>query len=326
MQILVTGATGLLGGTIANFFAAKHYSVRAIYRTSSPKNAAANINWVMADILDPTSLQDALQGITHVIHCAAVVSFDKRRAATMHEANVTGTANVVNACIEANVEHLIHISSVAALGRIRNGEVITEAMNWTPETSNSLYGRTKFLAEMEVWRGQEEGLKIGIFNPSIILGLTDWQNSSAKIFKNVYDEFGWYSTGTTGWVDAMDIAKAVDLFLQKPNYGQRYIMSAHNESYQHVMQLMAKYFNKKPPNKKVTPFLASLVVAVEYIKSRFSGKEPLITAETAKTALTKVQYNNQKFLTDYPSFNYTALEDSIKTLCQAYQEKYNLKK
>jgi nucleoside-diphosphate-sugar epimerase len=81
------------------------------------------------------------------------------------------------------------------VGRLRDNETITEEMNWTPETSNSNYGESKYLAELEVWRGIGEGLEAVMVNPVIILGAGDWNGGSSKIFKSVYEEFPWYAEG-----------------------------------------------------------------------------------------------------------------------------------
>lgn len=84
---------------------------------------------------------------------------------------------------------MVYVSSVAALGRIRENEPVNENMNWTEETSNSSYGQSKYMAELEVWRGIGEGLDAVIVNPTIILGAGDWESGSSKIFQTVYKEF-----------------------------------------------------------------------------------------------------------------------------------------
>jgi dihydroflavonol-4-reductase len=103
------------------------------------------------------------------------------------------------------------VSSVAALGRIREDKPINETMNWTPETSNSEYGKTKYLSEMEVWRGMSEGLSVVVVNPVIILGNGDWENGSSGIFKSAYNEFPWYTEGMSGFVDVKDVVSAMVL-------------------------------------------------------------------------------------------------------------------
>ena len=170
-MIFVTGASGLVGSHLIQSLLSKGKKVRALYRQAVPVFAGSEqCEWIQGDILDPIGLMDALEGVDYVYHCAAIVSFAPSAAVKMLQSNVEGTANVVNACLEQKIKKLIFVSSVAALGRIRENEAIDESMHWTPATSNSVYGQSKYLAELEVWRAMEEGLPMAIVNPVIILG------------------------------------------------------------------------------------------------------------------------------------------------------------
>ena len=177
-NILVTGAAGLVGKELTKQLLGKGYKVTAIYNSIPVNISHPNLIIKQCDILDTSSLEEIMQNITHVYHCAAIVSFNPNDITMLFKINVEGTENVVNACISANVQKLIHVSSVSALGRIGNGETVTEQMNWTEETRNSIYGKSKYLGELEVWRGIGEGLQAAIVNPSIILGGEDWDNGS----------------------------------------------------------------------------------------------------------------------------------------------------
>ena len=183
-MIFVTGASGLLGSHLIQSLVAKGKMVRALYRNQIPSfKGAEKVQWVEGDLLDIISLEAAIEGAQQVYHAAAIVSFSPSKAAIMIKANQEGTANLVNICIDQKVEKLVFVSSVAALGRIREDAPIDETMHWTPETSNSIYGKSKYLAEMEVWRGMAEGLNIAIVNPVIIFGAGDWNKGSSEIFK-----------------------------------------------------------------------------------------------------------------------------------------------
>ena len=152
-MIFVTGASGLVGSHLIQSLLSKGKKVRALYRQAVPLFAGSEqCEWIQGDILDPIGLTEALAGVDYVYHCAAIVSFAPGAAAKMLQSNVDGTANVVNACLVQNIKKLIFVSSVAALGRIRENEAIDESMHWTPATSNSVYGQSKYLAELEVWR------------------------------------------------------------------------------------------------------------------------------------------------------------------------------
>ena len=197
-------------------------------------------------------------------------------------------------------------------------------MQWTEETSNSEYGRSKFLAEMDVWRGIGEGLNAVIINPSIILGAGDWNNGSTQLFKSAYHEFPWYTEGISGFVDVLDVVHAMKILMSGKSSGERFIISGDNKSYKDIFTNIALEFNKKPPFKKVTPFIASIVWRMEAIKALITGKNPLLTKETAITAQAKVNFDNSKFTYYAVNFEYTPIENTIKRVCEELGLKYSL--
>ena len=321
----VTGASGLVGSHLIQSLLSKGQQVRALYRSTIPNfNGADKVEWIKGDILDIVSLDHAMQGITNVYHCAAIVSFSPKQAGVMLQANIEGTSNVVNACIHHQIHKLVYVSSVAALGRIREGAPVDETMNWTPETSNSIYGKSKYLAEMEVWRGMGEGLNVAVVNPVIILGAGDWNKGSSEIFKSAYDEFPWYTNGVSGFVDVMDVIDAMQLLMQSDIQGQRFIISGSNVGYREIFNLIAKAFGKKPPSKQVTPLLAAIVWRLEAVKGFFTGKTPLLTKETAATAQAVVHFDNTKFLNAFPAFKYRMIAESINRACAELKQLHQL--
>ncbi|MEJ7627381.1 MAG: NAD-dependent epimerase/dehydratase family protein [Ferruginibacter sp.] len=322
-MILVTGSAGLVGSELIKQLLAKGKSVRAIYNKNMPALSISGLQQVTCSISDVIGLEEAMKGIDEVYHCAGLVSFSPRFEEQLNRINVEGTANVVNVALEQGVRKLVHVSSVSALGRLRKGEAVNENMQWTADTSNSKYGESKFLGEMEVWRGVAEGLNAVIINPSIILGSGDWEGGSTRIFKSVYNEFPWYTEGVSGFVDVRDVASAMILLMESNVSAERFIVSAYNETYKNVFYKMAEHFNVKPPYRKVTPFLAALVWRWQAIKSIFNNKDPLLTKETAATAFAEVYYDNNKLLNIFPSFNYRPLDDTIRDTCNALQQKLN---
>jgi dihydroflavonol-4-reductase len=275
---------------------------------------------IKCDILDTSALEEAMQDVIQLYHCAGVVSFNKKTADQLLKINIEGTANIVNAALDAGVKKMVHVSSVSALGRIRQNEKITEAMMWTEETSNSIYGKSKYLGELEVWRGIGEGLEAVIVNPSIILGGNDWSKGSSEIFRSAYNEFPWYTEGVTGVVDVKDVARAMILLMNSEINKERFILNAENLSYKEIFTGIANCFGKKIPQKKVTPFIASIVWRWEAIKSTFTGKNALLTKETARTALTKVYFDNSKFLNAMPAFQFTPINETIANTCATLQK------
>jgi len=240
----------------------------------------------------------------------------------LHQTNVEGTANIVNASINAGVKKLLFVSSVAALGRIRENEAINESMTWSDSTSNSEYGKTKWLAEMEVWRGMAEGLQVVVVNPVIILGAADWTKGSSAIFKSAYDEFPWYTEGISGFVDVLDLVDAMILLMQSEIHSQKFIISGYNLPYKDLFTAIANAFQKKPPHRKVSALLAEIVWRMEAVKSIFTGKSPLLTKETSRTARALVRFDNNKFLKAFPDFKYRDMQESVNRICHELTERY----
>jgi nucleoside-diphosphate-sugar epimerase len=324
-MILVTGATGLVGSHLIKALVAQGKSVRALYRSDIPSTLEGlTIHWFKADILDIVALEEAMVGISQVYHCAAIVSFTAKNKRELHHTNIEGTANIVNACLNTGIQKLLFVSSVAALGRIREDQAINETMNWTEETSNSEYGKSKYLAEMEVWRGMGEGLDVVVVNPVIILGASDWSKGSTAIFKSAYDEFPWYTEGTSGFVDVLDVVDAMIELMGSPISNQRFILSGANLPYRTIFTMIANAFHKKPPHKKVTALLAEIVWRVEAIKGSITGKSPLLTKETARTARASVEFDNSKLLKTLPQFQYRPIQESIDRICKELKVLYKL--
>jgi nucleoside-diphosphate-sugar epimerase len=320
-MVLVTGGTGLLGTHLICELHKQGVAVKAIYRSHIPIEVKDKATWIPGDILDVTALEEVLQDVNQVYHCAGFVSFAPQDKAMLHKINIEGTANIVNACLDAGIDKLVHVSSVAALGRLHIGDTIDEKMQWSEKTSNSEYGKTKFLAEMEVWRGVGEGLNAAIVNPSIIIGeYGDWEKGSMAIFKKVHSGFKWYSTGSTGFVDAADVARAMTMLMNSSITAQRYVVSAENMVYRDMFWMIADAFGMARPNKQVTPMVAALVWRLEKLRSMFTGKRPLITKETTKTALAPVSFSSAKLMEAFPQFAFTPIRQSVQRICSYLKE------
>lgn len=323
-MILVTGGAGLLGTELITQLLAAGKQVRAIYnKTPLPEFKSGNLQQLQCNILDVIGLEEAMKGIEQVYHCAAIVTFNSKLKHEMFKINIEGTANVVNAALDADVKKMVYVSSVSAMGRIRENEPINETMNWTEETSNSNYGQSKYLAEMQVWRGIGEGLDAVIVNPVIMLGPGDWNNGSSKLFRNAYNEFPWYTKGISGFVDVRDVAKAMIQLMNSNVTAERFILSAENRNYRDIINLMANAFGKKQPRREATAFMTKIVWRWEAMKNLFSDKDPLITKEIAKTAMAKVNFDNNKLKKYLPGFTYRKIEDTIIDTCTVLQQKIN---
>lgn len=322
-KILVTGGTGFLGSYILAELILNGYSVRAIRRTA--KDIAwidpailKQVEWVEGDILDIVSLEEAMEGMDAVIHAAALVSFFRKDKEALFLINTEGTTHVVNAAIEKKVKRLVHISSVAALGRKAGGHLVNEGTKWEESPLQTHYGRSKYKGELQVWRGYSEGLDTVILNPSTILGYGDWNQSSCAIFKQIHDGFVWYTTGLNGFVAVKDVARATRLLLETGNSGERYIVNGDTWYFRDLQNAIAEGFDKQKPSKKAGPLLLGLAWRLEALKSVITGKKPLLTKETARVAISQTRFENKKILEALPGFCFTPLSESIKEACEKY--------
>jgi nucleoside-diphosphate-sugar epimerase len=170
-----------------------------------------------------------------------------------------------------------------------------------------------------------EGLSIAIVNPVIILGAGNWNSGSSKIFQSAFNEFPWYTEGSSGFVDVEDVARAMIILMKSDVSAQRFIISAENRAYREVFQLIASSFQKQPPHRKVSKWLSELVWRWEAVKAMFTGADPLLTRETAATARARVTFDNSSFLQTFPEFSYRPLEESIQRICREYETTLQLK-
>lgn len=322
-MILVTGGTGFLGSHLLRKLVNAGQPVRALYRKEIPRQVADikdKVEWVQGDVLDVCVLEDAMEGVDKVYHCAGVVSFRPGEHEQMMKVNVEGTANIVNMSIDAAVKKLVHVSSTAALGRAKVDGVLDESAEWGEGKGNSRYGVSKYLAEMEVWRGKAEGLDVAIVNPSIILGAGYWEDSSGMLIKNAWKEFPYYTEGINGFTDVRDVAEAMFRLMESEITGERFVLNTDNWKYHDLFTEMAQHLGKKPPHIAVKPWMAEIVWRIEAVKSKLSGKKALLTKETARTAQTKVYYSNKKILEALPGFSFRPLQTAIADMCQEFLE------
>ena len=265
-MILVTGSTGLVGSHLVLHLAENaNLPVRAIYRDESQIEGVkslfasygkielfAAISWVNADILDISSLEIAFKDITKVYHCAGQISFDPNDENLLRKTNIEGTANIVNFCIDKNVVKLCHVSSIAALGTLSPGQSeIDETSGWNPDLHHSDYALSKYGAEMEVWRGQQEGLQVVIVNPGIILGphvksRNSKQGSSAFVHR-IKRGMPFYTNGITGYVGVWDVVKIMRALMESSIHGERFIVVAENRTFEDIISTIAAAFHRKPP-------------------------------------------------------------------------------
>jgi len=273
--------------------------------------AADQIEWITGDVLDIVSLEDAMEGVDYLYHCAAVVSYDPKDRRRMMDINVEGTANVVNVALFREVKKMVHISSIAALGKSRHGDLVSEQTKWERDKKNTVYSLSKFLAEQEAWRGFAEGLPMAIVNPSIIVGAGRWEQSSIRLFKQVWDGLKFYPVGSNGFVDVRDVARMALQLMESEVSGQQFIANGDNLKFRDLFSQIAKGLGRSLPSTQVTPLLGGIAWRAIWLQSKLTGKSPLLTKESVRSAATTVGYDNKKSK-EILNFTYTPLSQTVE--------------
>ncbi|WGD35540.1 NAD-dependent epimerase/dehydratase family protein [Olleya sp. YS] len=309
-MILVTGGTGLVGAHLILHLLNENQPIRAIYRnekkfdtvkrifgyyTDSAEDLFSKIEWVKADLNDIPLLIEAFKGITKVYHCAAFVSFEPDKFELLRKTNIEGTANIVNLCLSERVKKLCYVSSIAAIGTPTiETDIITEDNDWNPEFDNSVYAITKYGAELEVWRGTQEGLDAIIVNPGIIIGPGIWNYGSGSLITMVDKGMRYYTTGSTGYVDVLDVVSIMTQLMESDIKNERFILVAENLSFKDFIYKTALHLDVHPPNKEAGPFLLSIAWRLDWLKHILTGKRRVMSKQNAKSAISKTIYSNQK--------------------------------
>jgi len=332
-MIAVTGGTGLVGTHLLYDLTRSGKRVRALkransdtgnvkkvfsYYTSDPEPLLQLIEWQDADLLDIYSLTEALEGITEVYHCAAMVSFEKKDHAEMMKINVEGTANMVNAALEKSIIKFCHVSSIASLGRAEHGALTTEETFWKSSPDNSAYAISKYGAEREVWRASEEGLNVVIVNPSLITGPGNWDRSSSNMFSKAFKGIAFYTDGANGFVDVRDVAALMIRLMNSDISNQRFLLNSENTTFRNYFDLMHAAFGKSKTSIKAGKFLSGLAWRADKLRSALTGTTPMITRETAQSAHRVNRFSNQKILAAFPGYTFIPVAQSVKETCDLF--------
>jgi nucleoside-diphosphate-sugar epimerase len=322
-MIFVTGGTGLVGSHVLLRLVKQSKGVKALRRTSSSLKICEKvfeyydssdlfhkIQWYTGDVNDIASLENGMQGCDFLLHCAAIVSFDPSDRSLLQKVNIEGTANVMNVALDLGIKKAGFVSSIAALDTTFGNELINETAFFQVNKIASTYSLSKYFSEQEVWRIAAEGLDVIIVNPSVILGPGDWKKGSSQIFQKIFKGLNFYTTGSTGYVDVIDVSDALIQLLFSDIKNQRFILNGSNLTYRDCFNKIADAFGKPRATIRVTPFLKEFVWRIEAIKSWLTGKKPLITKETANNAMIKKSYDNTK-IKEAIGFQFTTIDDTI---------------
>ena len=325
-MILVTGGTGLVGSHLLYQLTKDNNPVKAIYRndkrlaltkkvfsyySENPDSLFNKIDWVKADLLDIPLLTEAFKGVTQVYHAAAFVSFEPNKYSLLRKTNIEGTANIVNLSIANKVEKLCYVSSVATIGNVLSKDLLNENTLWDPEADNSVYSITKYGAEMEVWRGTQEGLDAVIVNPGVIIGPGIWNQGSGNIFKKVYKGLPFFTHGVTGYVDIEDVVLPMIQLMESPIKNERFILVSENWSYKHFIDKIAASLNVKTPSKKASSLLLQIGWRLDWLIHKLTGRPRRLSKQLVRTLNCKLVYDNSKLKTQL-TYQFKPLDKSIE--------------
>jgi len=188
--------------------------------------------------------------------------------------------------------------------------MVNEETPWGKSKGKSGYAISKFFSEMEVWRGQEEGLNVVVVNPSVIIGPCRWNTSSGLIFGTIAKGFPFYTLGTTGYVDVRDVVASMLTAMQMEKWGSKYLLNGENLSHKHVFDIIAQSMGKKPPYIYVKPWMTNIAWKLIGLLSLITKKSPSITRDTARSAHSKTYYSSAK-ATDELGINFRSVSEAI---------------
>lgn len=335
-MILVTGGTGLVGVHLLLHLVESETTVRAIYR--EPKSIEktkslfklyqkeylfSKIDWVQADIIDVPTLEIAFKNVDFVYHCAGLISYDPNDEDLLRKVNIEGTANIVNFCIDNKIKKLCHVSSIAALGNQQSHETeISEETEWNPETAHSDYAISKYGAEMEIWRGQQEGLDVVIVNPGVIFGAGFWNQGSGLFFSSIKNEFPFYTNGSTGYVGVTDVVKIMIRLMNSTIVSERFTLVAENLTFKKVIFLIAENLNAKKPKIEAKPWMTAIGWRLDLFISTIFRTKRKLSKYSANSLHSSDFISNEKIKNPEVlglNFEFQSIDSVIKEVCAKHK-------
>lgn len=331
-MILVTGGTGLVGAHLLLHLAESESTIRAIYRESKSiektkslfqsyqkESLFSKIDWIQADIIDVPSLAIAFKNIDYVYHCAGLISYDPNDENKLRKVNIEGTANMVNFCIEYKIKKLCHVSSIAALGSLAPHEnAVDEETEWNPEAPHSDYAISKYGAEIEVWRGQQEGLNVVIVNPGVIFGAGFLNQGSGLFFSAVKKGFPFYTKGTSAYVGVTDVVSIMMHLMKSDIVSERFIVVAENNSFKKIIFDIAENLEVKKPKFEAKPWVLSIAWRLDWILATIFRTKRTLSKYSAHSLLSSERISNQKIK--------NALNFEFQTIASVIKEVTSLQK
>ena len=336
---LVTGATGLVGMERLVYRLERGWPTVALRRAGSDVGRVeaflrerlgegfvavwSGLEWREADLSDVGALEDAMEGCARVFHAAGRVSFRPGDEARLKAVNAVGTANVVNAALASGICRLVHISSVAALGRSSvdaegNRLPVSERSDWAEGAGASPYGISKHAGEMEVWRGVAEGLAAFAVNPTVILGDARYAESSGMIYRRAAKGGRFFPIGGNGYVGVADVVAAVAALDEAVDQGsedilgERFVVSAEDVLHRDVMVWAAEGLGASVPTRPLAGWMLGFAWRAAWLAASVTGRPPALTRDLARNTQSVHRYDTSKLRTALPDFRFTSIREVVR--------------
>lgn len=280
MNIFMTGATGFIGGATARHLTEQGHQLTCLVRDRSKAGHLADLgcDLVDGDLSDRARLAEEMKGADAVVHGAALyeVGIPASQRPVMVEANVTGTANVLNACLDAGIPRVLYVSTVAVFGNT-NGVVVDEDYKRSTLDFDSVYEETKYEAHLIAHELIEErGLPCVIVQPGGVYGPED-HSAMGQTISNFLDgrlpmiPFGELGMGAT---HVEDVAAGIALALDKGEAGESYILNAENTTMRGLIEVAAATSGKKAPKRDMPTGLLKLLRPIGPLVGKIMGQPP----------------------------------------------------
>ena len=289
MEVLVTGATGFIGGNLARELCSLGYRVRALVRPGSSllTTQGTSIERVEGDILDRESVRRAVEGRQAVFHCAAAYTFWSKEPQAVRRANVEGTVNVLECATEAGAERIVYTSTVSTIGMPHGGGLGDEDTPLTPNALHGHYKQSKFEAEREALRLAQpppdgKGAPVVVVNPTAPVG--PWDVKPTPTGRIVLDFLrrripAYLGTGLN-LVDVADVTAGHILALEKGRVGERYILGNRNVTLKEMFGMLSQITGLPAPRVRLPYWLVvGAGYAEQAVSGRLLGREPAIPVE-----------------------------------------------
>jgi len=297
-MVLVTGASGFLGGHVARELVRGGRRVRALVRPTSRLDCIADlaVETVTGDLRDKASLERALEGCREVYHVAADYRFWARDRAEIYRSNVEGTGNLLEAARQAGVERFVYTSTVGCIGLSTGGEPGDEQTPVALSEMAGAYKRSKFLAEQAVIEFARAGFPAVIVNPTAPVGEADHKPTPTG--KMIADFLrgatsAYIDTGLN-LVDVRDAARGHLLAAERGKPGERYILGGRNMSLREIFETLARLSGRKAPAVRMPYAVAYAYAAAGETLARVTGREPRAPLDAVRMARKRMYVRTDK--------------------------------